>query len=359
MQLKNLPDMRYLINFLFKDVTLALSVFFLLAFGVILLNSLDSTLFPLYFVYIFVSIIAFLFFAMVGFEIISVFSKHLYIGSILLLLLTILIGSVTRGTVRWIQLGVTSLQPAEIVRPFLLVFFADYLGKDTITFKKFISSIILLTIPVILIMIQPSLGVSIMMMTGFLGVLMAGKFNKKYLIGGILVCIALMPIAWNFLAPYQKERIVTFIDPTKDSRGAGYNSIQATIAAGSGRIFGTGLGKGIQTQLAFLPEKKTDFIFASTAEELGLVGAFFVLLTSFLILLRLTHFLEHSISPAARAYISGFFLIYLLQIFIHAGMNMGLLPVTGLPFPLLSAGGSSLLATMIGLGIALGSYKKN
>jgi rod shape determining protein RodA len=160
------------------------------------------------------------------------------------------------------------------------------------------------------------------------------------------------------MAPYQRERVTTFLEPTKDPKGAGYNSIQATIAAGSGKIIGTGLGKGVQTQLSFLPEKQTDFIFSATAEELGLVGAGFVLLASFLILLRLTYFMENSISPQARAYLSGFFLTYLVQLFVHVGMNMGMLPVAGLPFPLLSAGGSSLLATMMGLGIALGAYRK-
>ncbi|KKT54159.1 MAG: Rod shape-determining protein RodA [Candidatus Woesebacteria bacterium GW2011_GWA1_44_23] len=146
--------------------------------------------------------------------------------------------------------------------------------------------------------------------------------------------------------------------PAEDPLGAGYNSLQSTIAVGSGKIFGTGLGKGIQTQLAFLPEKQTDFIFAATAEELGMIGAGLVLLVTFVILFRLTAFLEKAVSPAARAYISGFFLIYLVQIFVHVGMNMGMLPITGLPFPLLSAGGSSLLATMTGLGIALGAYKR-
>jgi len=296
---------------------------------------------------------------MIDFDIISIFSKHLYIGSVLLLAITLIIGSVTRNTVRWIQLGPSSLQPAEIVRPFLLLFFANYLGKGEVTLKKMGRALILLAIPVILILIQPSLGVSILTVVGFVGVLIASKFNKKYLLVGALILVALLPLGWKVLAPYQQQRITTFLEPTKDPRGAGYNSIQATIAAGSGKIFGTGLGKGIQTQLAFLPEKQTDFIFAATAEELGLVGAGFVLLASFMILLRLTHFMEHAVSPAARAYLSGFLLTYLMQIFVHAGMNMGMLPVTGLPFPLLSAGGSSLLATMMGLGMAVGAYKKN
>jgi rod shape determining protein RodA len=240
----------------------------------------------------------------------------------------------------------------------LILFFANYLTKFPINLKRLGNALLLLAIPVILIFIQPSLGVSVLTVVGFVGVLMASKFNKKYLLVGVLVCLALIPLAWNFLAPYQKERITTFLEPTKDPKGAGYNSIQATIAAGSGKFFGTGLGRGVQTQLAFLPEKQTDFIFAATAEELGFVGAGLVLAASFLILLRLIHFMEKSVSPAGRAFLSGFFLIYLVQVFVHVGMNMGMLPITGLPFPLLSSGGSSLLATMTGLGIALGAYRK-
>ena len=351
--------MRSIIKSFTKDPALTLSVVFILIFSVAILNSLDKTLFPQYLIYIFVALFFFVVFSMIGFDIISLFNKHLFIASIILLAITLIIGSVTRNTVRWIQLGSSTFQPAEIVRPFLLLFFANYLGKSEVSLKKFANSLLLLSVPVLLILVQPSLGVSILTVVGFIGVLIASKFNKKYLIVGILVCIAVAPLAWNILAPYQKERISTFLDPTSDPKGAGYNSIQATIAAGSGKLLGTGLGKGVQTQLAFLPEKQTDFIFASTAEELGLVGVGFVLLASFIILLRLVSYMENSVSPVARAYLAGFFLTYLVQIFVHAGMNMGMLPITGLPFPLLSAGGSSLLATMIGLGIALGAYKKS
>jgi rod shape determining protein RodA len=159
------------------------------------------------------------------------------------------------------------------------------------------------------------------------------------------------------MAPYQRQRLVTFLEPTSDPLGAGYNSIQSVIAAGAGELTGRGLGRGIQTQLSFLPEKQTDFVFAAVGEELGFVGAGLMLLTTFVILFRLTKFMENSASPAARAYISGFFLTYLVQVFVHVGMNIGILPVTGLPFPLVSAGGSSLLATMMALGIALGARK--
>jgi rod shape determining protein RodA len=351
--------MRSIFGFLSKDISLTISVFFLIIFSVVILNSLSRPLFPLYFIYIFVALSAFWFFSQIDFDVVSLFSKHFYIGSIILLLLTIIIGRVTRGTIRWIPIGPLSLQPAELVRPFLLVFFANYLSKERFTFKRTLKVFGLLILPVILILVQPSLGVSILTVVGFVGILLASNFNKKYLLIGIGIFLLMLPLFWRLLAPYQRQRFLTFLEPGSDPLGAGYNSLQSTIAAGSGKIFGTGLGRGTQTQLSFLPEKQTDFIFAATAEELGIVGAGLVLLASFVILFRLTVFMEDSVSPAGRAYISGFFLTYLVQIFIHVGMNMGMLPVTGIPFPLLSAGGSSLLATMIGLGIALGAYRKS
>ena len=350
--------MRSIFSFLFKDLTISISVLFSIVFSVVILTSLDRPLFPLYFVFIVVALAAFWFFSQINFDIISLFSKHFYIASIALLLLALIIGRVTRGTFRWIPIGPFSLQPAEIVRPFLLLFFANYMTKGGINIKKVFKSIGFLALPVILILIQPSLGVAALTVIGFAGVLIASKFNKKYLLLGVAGIVILLPLLWNLMASYQKQRILTFLSPTSDPLGAGYNSLQSTIAVGSGKIFGTGLGKGIQTQLAFLPEKQTDFIFAATAEEMGIVGAGLILLVSFIILFRLTHFMENAVSPAARAYISGFFLIYLVQIFVHVGMNMGMLPITGVPFPLLSAGGSSLLATMAGLGIAVGAYRK-
>ena len=350
--------MRSIFTFFLKDFTLSACALFLIVFSVVILSSLDKHIFPLYFVFILMAIGAFWLFSQIDFDIISLFSKHFYIASIALLLLTLIIGRVTRGTFRWIPIGPLSLQPAEIVRPFLLIFFANYMAKGEINTKKVFNAVGLLTLPVILILIQPSLGVSVLTVIGFIGVLIASNFNKKYLLVGLAGMVILLPLLWNLMASYQKQRILSFLEPTSDPLGAGYNSLQSTIAVGSGKIFGTGLGKGIQTQLAFLPEKQTDFIFAATAEELGIIGAGLILLVSFIILFRLTRFLENATSPAARAYISGFFLIYLVQIFVHVGMNIGILPITGIPFPLLSAGGSSLLATMTGLGIALGAYKR-
>lgn len=344
---------------MFKDLSLTIAIGFLLALGVVILNSVAPKLFPGYFIYIILAIGVFWFFSQIGFEIISLFSTHFYVVSIILLLLTLIIGRITNNTIRWIPIGSFTLQPSEIVRPLLLVFFAGYMTQGKVTFNRMVKALILLLIPGFLILVQPSFSVSVLTIIGFIGVLIASDFDKKYLLIGLISIVVLIPLVWQILAPYQKARLTSFLNPTSDPLGAGYNSIQSVIAAGAGEFSGRGLGRGIQTQLSFLPEKQTDFIFAAVGEELGFIGTGLLLLATFVILFRLTVFMEKSVSPAGRAYLSGFFLIYLVQIFIHTGMNMGMLPVTGLPFPLVSAGGSSLLATMMGLGIAVGAYKKS
>lgn len=341
-----------------KDLTLSVSILFLLVLSAFVLNSIAGSLFPLHFVYLFFALVAFWFFSQIDFDIMALFSTHLYIISIFLLVLTLIIGTVTRGTVRWIPIGPISLQPAEIVRPFLLIFFANFLTRGKLDLKRFIQAVLLLGLPVFLILVQPSLGVSILTVVGFFGILLSSNFNKKYVFLGIAIVAVFIPLFWRIMAPYQRQRLMTFIEPSKDPLGTGYNSLQSTVAAGSGKFLGLGLGHGTQTQLSFLPEKQTDFIFAATAEELGFLGAGLMLIATFVILYRLTVYMEHAVSPAARAYLAGFFLTYLIQVFVHVGMNMGILPVTGIPFPLVSAGGSSLLATMIGLGIATGAWKR-
>ena len=343
---------------MFKDVSLSISIAFLLVFGVFVLNSIAPNIFPSYYIYIVLALVSFWFFSQIGFDVLSIFSTHFYILSIFLLLLTLIIGRVTNGTIRWIPIGSFTLQPSELVRPLLLIFFANYLTKQKVDLKRFFKTVILLAVPAILILVQPSFSVSVLTLIAFLGVLIASDFNKKYLLVGLLATIVLIPVFWQILVPYQRTRLLTFLEPASDPLGAGYNSIQSTIAVGAGQFTGRGLGRGIQTQLSFLPEKQTDFIFAAVGEELGFVGTSLILLFTFLILFRLTKIMENSTSPAARAYVSGFFLTYLVQVFVHVGMNIGIFPVTGLPLPLVSAGGSSLLATMTALGIALGAYRR-
>ena len=266
------------------DVLLILPVFLLLIFSFFILNSISPTIFPSYYWYIFLGLVAFLFFSLFDFEVISAFSRYFYVISILLLVTTLIIGQVTRGTVRWIPIGSISIQPSEIVRPFLLIFFANYLTEKRLDLKRLLKALLLMALPLILILVQPSLGVTVLTAIGFLGLFLASEIDKKYFLIIGIVGIVLVPIVFSLLAPYQKSRITAFLDPTKDPLGVGYNAIQSTISVGSGKLLGRGLGRGVGTQLAFLPERHTDFIFASVAEEMGFVGALVLIALTFILL---------------------------------------------------------------------------
>lgn len=341
-----------------KSIGLVIATTFLLIFGVVILRSVAPTIFPLYFVYLIVGIILFFVFSKIDFEVISIFSWQFYIGSIIFLLLPLIIGQVTRGVIRWIPIGKLTIQPSELVRPFLLVFFADYIYKHKLTKKRAINLIILLIVPAFLILVQPSLGVTALTIVGFAGVVFASDFNKKMLIPAALGMLLIIPIGLLILAPYQRARIESFLFPERDPSGAGYNSLQSMISVGSGKLWGRGLGEGVQTQLSFLPERQTDFIFASVAEEMGFVGAIFLMVGSFFLLYQIQRVTTDASSPEARAFVSGVFLTLFAQTMVHIGMNMGLFPITGVPLPLVSAGGSSLMATMITLGMVVGAMKK-
>lgn len=336
-----------------KDPAMVFGISFLVVISTVVLNSTAPTIFPLYFIFLVLGYIFYFLFLQVDFDILKAFSNHVYAASIILLILPLIIGQVTRGAIRWIPIGDLTIQPSEIVRPFLLIFLATYLTKQELDVKRALKGVVLIAIPVFLILIQPSFGVAVLTLVGFVGVLLALSIKKKYLLFTALSALLLTPAFWFLLAPYQKERIVSFINPYTDPQGSGYNSIQAMISVGSGRLIGRGLGEGVQTQLAFLPERHTDFIFASTAEELGFVGSGLLILGLFIIFWRLVNIVEHPKDLTARAYSSGLFFSLFFQSAIHIGMNMGLFPITGVPLPLVSAGGSAYLATMIGLAISV------
>ena len=340
-----------------KDLVFIGIIFFLLLYSVFVLRSIAPFLFPTYLFYIGFSVFIFFLFSKVSFNIFRIFSKQFYIGSIVLLILPVIIGQITRGTIRWINFGPLTIQPSEIIRPFLFIFFADFLAGENLKINKFFKSILLFLLPFILILIQPSLGVATLTAIGFLGIIFASNFNKKYLVLAFLPLLFVIPLIWSILAPYQQQRVMTFLNPQSDPFGGGYNSMQSMIAVGSGKFWGRGLGKGVQTQLSFLPERHTDFIFASISEELGFFGSIVLVVGLLLLLYKLASFINKTDDIAARAFISGLFLVLLVQSVVHIGMNMGLLPITGVTLPLVSAGGSSLIATMMSLGIVLGSIK--
>lgn len=340
------------------SVKLILGVTLLVIISLVVLYSIAPFLFPSYLFYVFLAAILFYFFTKIDFDIFLLFSKHIYVFSIVLLLLTLVIGQVTRGAVRWIPLGPISIQPSEIARPFLLLFFAKFITDEELNLKRLGKTIVVFLVPFVLILIQPSLGVALLTAAGFIGALLASSISKRNLLIFAVFLALIAPLFWFILAPYQKERVTAFLDPGKDPYGTGYNSIQSMISVGSGRIFGRGLGRGIQTQLQFLPEKHTDFIFAATAEELGLIGALLLLVGLFIVLWSLTIITENAVNPTARVFVSALFIVLLSESVIHIGMNMSLLPVTGVPLPFVSAGGSALVGSSMALAIAISAKKK-
>lgn len=270
--------------------------------------------------------------------------------SLFLLILTFALGEVSRGAVRWIQIGQFTIQFSEIVKPFLLIFFAFFLASWDIRLSRLFVSFLLFLIPAFLIFKQPDLGSTLILGTALLGILFFSLSFIRLLVIG-LGSLIFLPLFWFLLANYQKQRVLTFLNPNADPLGAGYNLIQAMISVGSGQIVGRGLGRGTQSHLAFLPEQHTDFIFAAFAEEMGLVGCLLLLGLYVLLLWRVLKIAKGAKEDPERLFCAGVFLMLLFQIFVNVGMNLGLVPITGVTLPLFSYGGSSLLATMICLGV--------
>ena len=278
--------------------------------------------------------------------------RWLYGLSLGLLLLTWFFGHTSRGATRWLALGSWQIQTAEIIKPLLILALAGWLTRVSAwKLKPILSLLIGLLVPLILVFKQPDLGSSLIILGTGLGQLFAGGFPVfLMLIASIGLSIS-TPLLWHLLQDYQRLRLFTFLNPQADPLKTGYNAIQAMIAVGSGQLWGRGLGHGTQSHLKFLPERHTDFIFASLSEELGFAGALLVLIL-FLILMARILLIARS-APDRFGYLVciGVFASLFTQIFINLGMNLGLTPITGITLPFLSSGGSSLLATFISLGL--------
>lgn len=280
-----------------------------------------------------------------------------YFGSLILLFITLFVPTV-RGAARWIQVGSAQIQASEIVKPFLLLVWARGMSSYSPRYLRYFPlHFILFIVPFVLVFKQPDLGSSLIYLAMWLGMMLAGGFPIRYLAAGVIILAVLTPMGWNILAPYQQARIQTFINPGYDPAGAGYNALQSTIAVGSGQILGRGLGRGTQSHLRFLPEYHTDFIFATLVEELGFMGGALLLAIYTVLLWRLLAPLINNpnIESFVFLYAMGVFVMILTQLFVNAGMNMGLIPVTGITLPFISYGGSSVIAisTMFGILFAL------
>lgn len=278
-----------------------------------------------------------------------------YVFSVFLLVLVLAGSFAVRGVEAWLKFGSVFLQPVELVKLALVILLAKFFSKRHIEIYRLqhlLVSGIYLAIPAGLVLAQPDLGSAIILVAIWVAVVVFSGMKLRHFI----LLIALFSLvtwgAWNFtLEPYQKARITTFLNPYSDPRGAGYQMIQSMIAVGSGQIWGKGLGYGSQTHLHFLPEAETDFIFAAFAEEWGLVGVVIMLALFLIVLWRIIRIGALASDNFSRLYTLGFGALIFVQSFIHIGMNMGLLPVTGITLPFVSYGGSSLVTLLIGVGI--------
>ena len=283
-------------------------------------------------------------------------SGWMYVVIVLSLLLVWFIGRNVKGSTRWIDFGIFRLQPAEFAKLVVVIIMAKFLdqsGEKLKDFRYVILSAVYVGLPALLILIEPDLGSALVIFFTWLAMLLFSKMNKKHLAILLVSVMALGALSWVFvLQDYQKNRIYTFLDPNKDPQGRGYNVLQSIIAVGSGSLTGRGVGRGLQSQLKFLPERQTDFIFASTAEELGLLGSLVIVVLFGVIFLRLIRAARQARDNFGMYLSLGLFFMLLIQVIINIGMNIGLLPVTGIPLPLLSYGGSSLITTMLALGLA-------
>ncbi len=278
-----------------------------------------------------------------------------YLGSVVLLILVFVVGKTTNGAVSWFRLGFFNFQPVELVKISLILLFARYFSQiETVkvSWRHIYTSFVYAAIPIFLVTLQPDMGSAMVLMAVWLGMIFLTGMRlwqiAIFLLGGILITA----MSWFFvLHDYQKQRVVTFLNPAQDALNSGYNVIQATIAVGSGGFGGMGIGRGSQSQLNFIPERHTDFIFATIAEESGLVGTSLILFFFALIFFRMKNIINKASDKFGRLVVSGVVITIFFQVWINIGMNIGLVPVTGISLPFLSYGGSFLIVSMFLMGI--------
>lgn len=283
-------------------------------------------------------------------------ARLFYGGSLVLLVLVLFFGVNIRGTTGWFRFAGLSFQPSEVAKLGLIFILALLITKWAYAYTNmrfFIAGLFLLSLPVLLIMLQPDLGSALVLMGIWFGMFVFAGIPWKYTVAILSGVVIVAALAWLFfLAPYQKQRIYTFLDPEIDPLGAGYNVTQSIIAIGSGGLFGRGLGFGSQSQLHFLPEAQTDFIFAVIAEELGLFGASILLALYVVLLWRLVLIAWRSTSEFGAYAVVGIALFFFIQIVLNIGAATGLLPLTGVTLPFVSYGGTSLILNCMLIGIA-------
>lgn len=355
-------DRRLLLNF---DWTLLILVLAISAIGLMNIFSTGYSLsglrqVPLYLKqtqWIILGLIGMVLAFSIDYRLIHRYAYVIYGITIILLIIVSFYGYATRGSQRWIALGGFSLQPSELMKLTLILALARYFDQHRsiqgYTMKGLFVPLLMVLVPFILILRQPDLGTALILLIIFLSlvIFMGVQWRSVFWVGA--GSLALIPLGWFFLRDYQKERIMTFFNPERDPLGSGYHIIQSVIAIGSGGILGKGFLKGTQTQLKFLPEQQTDFVFSVFAEEWGLLGGIVLLVLFLCLILWGLKIAQRARDLPGTLIAFGMAMLIFWEVFINIGMVLGILPVVGIPLPFLSYGGSSMVMLLAGIGLML------
>ena len=324
----------------------------LLLISLVTLFSLDMESFRSQTFFAVISVAAFFLTLNANPNVLKHYANPIYLGSIFLLSLVLILGVESRGSIRWVEFLGIRVQFSEVLKPFLALSLASYLSDlKSFSFKNFLFIFSYLFPIFLLIFLQPDLGNALIYTFVTVLTLLIYGFPFKFFLGGFLFWLLSLPFVWFLLHDYQRDRLVTFINPSSDPLGTSYNAIQSVIAVGSGMLIGKGLGQGTQAGLKFLPEHHTDFIFATISEDLGLIGSSIVILAFSFLLYRIYNIFTSSDDKFAKNFSLIVFLIFFVHFFMNIGMNLGLVPVVGITLPFVSQGGSSLLSNAILIGL--------
>jgi rod shape determining protein RodA len=316
---------------------------FLTTLSLLTLSAIDKNIFVDQAVNVLVGWIFFFFLALFPYRTLKNFDWPIAIFSLFFLALPLFLGIVVRGSSRWLEIGPLSLQPSELIKPLMVIFLSNQ--------ANILISLLAIVPFFILVFLQPDLGSSLVLLSAWIGICSYQEKTRRYLMIIAVLGILLLPLMWTVLAPFQKERIASFLNPESDPLGSSYQSRQAIISVGSGKLIGRGLGLGSQSRLAFLPEQHNDLLFASFVEAFGFLGGASIIVAYLVLFWHLFSLSEKISDPFGKNFIIGTALMLFFQTLVNISMNLGLLPITGLNLPLFSYGGSSYLSTMISLGI--------
>jgi rod shape determining protein RodA len=302
-----------------------------------------------------IGLVIMVFFAQIPPHTLKFWSPWLYAGGVLSLLLVFYFGHIGKGAQRWLDLGFARVQPSEVMKLIVPMTAAWYFAGKALPlkFRHVVGASLLILIPFGLIAEQPDLGTALLVGAAGFTCLFLGGMSWKLMIGGMAAVGAMMPVMWNMLHGYQQRRVLTFLDPESDPLGAGYHIIQSKIAIGSGGLYGKGWLNGTQSHLDFLPERSTDFIFSVLGEEFGLFGVLLILALYTFILLRGVRIVLRARDTYSRIVGGSIILTFFVYVVVNIGMVTGVMPVVGVPLPLISYGGTSMVALMMGFGILM------